>query len=463
MKKIKWILFLVCLSCLIWVHSENTYAVVINNNGLEMENPYGDSGIQSSYADIEYYDVFIPYKLTHAQIGGYATGYITNNHPDAYGPMAQSTINNCNHAYFVNWEGDGLQLSNAYSGGSTLEYEADTGAKMYKDANGNLYYVTAIQKYFYNASAAYYAWGPDNRGNFIDVYLSDGTILHFVVGDANAHQHCNNLPSDTYPGDFDIAYTFAPLHMEQYRSMYQAQSGNMLEIWGRSGCASNVANKYNLGEGEDQNKIVMYRMYNSRLRDGAPTRTNGKEVATRIDNFSIGSNASGGSSLNNVTSSGVSIIPESSLTGMPGGSALLDDASTVLLPDRNSLSTKEILSVEYIGTDLAENSEMISYENARILIVFIGMCFVLYAVLLILCMMFDKVNSFIEISLVKVISFGVLEYSDDEETRGMKGYTNTKKLMIVSLIVAIVGFFLISGGVLPFMMRIVYNVVSKFT
>ena len=61
------------------------------------------------------------------------------------------------------------------------------------DKNGNKYYMMAIQEFFYcfpgiKEDASFPKWGSQN-GQLVDVILTDGTVIHFVIVDANDSAH----------------------------------------------------------------------------------------------------------------------------------------------------------------------------------------------------------------------------------------------------------------------------------
>lgn len=156
------------------------------------------------------------------------------------------------------------------------------------------------------------------------------------------------------------------------------------------------------------------------------------------------------------------IVDEWDLIGMPPKSAISTNKQEVELVSRKDLTIGQQYSVQLAGDDIALQKKALSIDKARVSVVFIGMVFVFYSVLLLMCMLFDRANSFIDISLIGVVSFGLLIYSDEEGTLGRKGYISTKRLFLVIVLICIIGMLLISGGVLPFMMNLVNKGISIF-
>ena len=87
---------------------------------------------------------------------------------------------------------------------------------------------------------------------------------------------------------------------------------------------------------------------------------------------------------------------------------------------------------------------------------------VFYAVMLLLAYMFDRVNSFIDISLVKIATFGYLEYTDEDLGGRQVGKVSSGRLIFLVCSLMVIGCLFVSGGVIPFIMQIVFNLLEKF-
>lgn len=458
MKKLLMIALLAVGMC---TASVSVYAdkVTLDNDGKEKSNPYGDCGLEKSF-DADYYDCYVPYNLTCGEIGGYSTG-ASNSISSSYTAMSEETQKK-KVTYFTNYEGD---MNFSYFGDAKKGYDEETGMTTYTDKNGTVFYATAIQHFFYNNSTVgtngFPGWSMENRGQLVDVILSDGTCIHFVVGDANAIQH-TNAGGDDSQGHFDVTFSFADLKLKQYPHLFAAHAGNTLEVWGKSGCAPAFSKKYNIGNGDDNARVAYYRLYNAFIKD-SPKRMEGvpEDVSFSYGDVEIQGGSNDGE---NTDSMGNTILPtEFELVGMSKfENEIADNAQAVELARRDDLSIVEQYSVATVGEDLAIQNRALSIDNARVAVVFVGMCLIFYGVLLGLCTLFDKANAFIDISLVKVVSFGLLTYSEEEHTKGKKGYANSGRIIFVIATVEIVGCLLVSGGVLPFMMDIINSVIDWF-
>lgn len=438
------------------VHAD---AVTIDNDGKSRENPYGDSGLSKSF-EADYYDCYVPYNLTPLDIGGWSQGSSNASSSTYNSPMSEDAKSRKITA-FVNWEND---LSSNFFGSATKSYEESTGMTIYTDGNGTKYYVTAIQNFFYNNSTAgtngFPGFSIANRGQIFDVILTDGTCIHFVVGDANAIQH-TNAGSDDNESSFDVTYDFTELLIPQYKHIFQAQSGNTLEVWGKtSNATSKFSEKYNIGNGDDQNRVAYYRMYNAFIKNN-PQRSSGVsgDVSYSYGDVSI---SGAGDGENATDSMGNVITSEWDLVGMGGLKNKIGDNQTkVNFMSRDNLSVGEAYSVATVGENIALLKEANVIDTVRVSVVFVGLCLVFYSVLLLVAYLFDYTNSFLEISLVKIITFGYLEYSDDELAKNERGKASSKRLLFLVVFLIIIGCLFISGGVLRAVMEIMMNIHDK--
>lgn len=148
------------------------------------------------------------------------------------------------------------------------------------------------------------------------------------------------------------------------------------------------------------------------------------------------------------------VVKECDLIGMPEQSQLMEGQSEIELPDSTSLSTRDYYGVQDLKNSININSSQNTIDTLRILVVFLGMFLIFYSVFLFLAMLFDRANQFIEISLVGVLTLGKLRYSDDEYARESYGLVNTQGLIKVAVVILLIGFFLVSGGLFTYISRV---------
>ena len=473
MKLIKRVLSLVLTFIVITIAllPEGVQALTIDNDGKAKDKPYGDSKLPKSYVDVDYYDCYLPYNVTIGEIGGYSDSIVWYNYPsNPYNwSMKEKYPNYIKQKFTARcmYEGDALTascLKNVLSriGYKSLSMEKEgSHLNVVTDANGNKYYITAVQDFFWNFGGL--MEGKDSFpkeckvGQLFDVILTDGTVIHFVVGDSNATAHTNGGPGSRQDG---ITYGFAPMKLKQYKNLFSACNGNCLELWGNRGCTTEFKKKYNLydeHENESGNKIAYYRMYNAMLKDSPKRESSvGTDVSYKLGVNGVSSSSEGGSSSS-------TIVAEWELAGMPEKSQITEQQSDIKLPDRSGLSVGENYSVSIIKDNLAIDREASIFDKVRIFIVFLGLILITYAVFLFVAMVFDMINVFFDISLVKILTFGLLEYCPYEKELGnATGKTNTSKLVISITVILLVGMFLVSGGILSVMSNIMYTFSKKF-
>lgn len=239
--------------------------IAIDNDGLPREVVYGDCGINPSF-NADYYDCYIPYNTSLNEIGGYADGAIEAIIAQYNSGMLDSTT----YGMVTGWtnrEND-FSLTSQVQGRAVRGYEESTGMVTYTLSDGTVFYVCAFTNFCYRSEEVingdFPIWDLSNRGQLVDVILTDGTVIHFVVGDVADTRHTNG--GDTSTSTFEVRYDFTDLNYEQYRHLYHAQSGHSIELWGVEGCSLAFDIKYGIGNGADDNRIAYIRMYDAYLR-----------------------------------------------------------------------------------------------------------------------------------------------------------------------------------------------------
>lgn len=432
--------------------SGTTYT--IDNNGNPRDNPYGkNESIPSSFVGVDYYDCYIPYSKTVEEIGGICTS-IGSNNPDGYYAMPD---------YVKTWRvGDRTNYQGDYAavnGVSRVGYD-DTGCSIYTDSNGTKYYAMAVQKFFYNKDGAYFGWSTANRGQILDVIFTDGTVVHFIVGDANAEQHTNG-----WSGGFvnEADFICNTLNYTQYKYLFSCMSGNCFELWGgSSACANGFLNKFGLKSDGSGNHVAYYRMYNAKISD-PPQRSSGvpTDVSYSLGNVTIDDTTpdSGANNPNTTQESentyGFSTdlwVAEKDLNGMPNMIDLTEKATQINLPDGSELSNSESNNVVQIREDLSMSTTEKVLTTARVFVVLAGLLLYLYAIFLIVAYLFDRSNNFIDISLLSVMTLGVISKDKgifEEENEGLN------RILKISFVCFIVGSMLIAGTIYSVIGRII--------
>lgn len=162
---------------------------------------------------------------------------------------------------------------------------------------------------------------------------------------------------------------------------------------------------------------------------------------------------------------GAEVVDEWELKGMPTKSGLTADLKLPTLAKRSDLTTYEQYNLSSIGSDIARTSEFNSWTMARRWIVFAGLLMVVYTLLLSLAFLFDSWNTFFSISLVNIMSLGVINYSKDKyvlENGDNKKYVSSKRVIVLLIVMFLIGCVFISGGVVPMIVQTMYKFIGLF-
>lgn len=163
------------------------------------------------------------------------------------------------------------------------------------------------------------------------------------------------------------------------------------------------------------------------------------------------------------------IISEWELTGMPVKSGLTADAVNLSFVGKDSegLTAENRKDIAEIRTSIADTKTINAWVTVRVIIVFIGLLMFTYALMLLLALLFDKFNTIIDISLIGVLTLGMIKFSDDKySSNGEEDVirtTDTKRMIILIVILVLIGGIFVSGGVIPAVVRAIYRVTSMVT
>lgn len=309
------------------------------NNGKPRNNPYGKLlGIKPSFANVNYYDCFVPYSLTCGELGGYVIKTIPNTDVGPWGPMSDTT-KKMRVANYVNIEdeGESAPIQAAINAG-TLKRYLDPELRCYVIERGQVkFFETAVQPFFLRRSVGtgnpsstdgFFPYSNANRGQCLDVILTDGTCIHFILSDVNAADHTNCALMSHDNGD----EYFAPTDYHQYHNIISGVGGNTLELRAKRGSDPNnpidfgnylFAKKFNLGTWgvNGTNDIAFYRMYDLNILTSNPVVTS---VEAQNSFYSL-SGTSSGSSASVITSA--SLSPSTYSSDVDGLSGIVIDSS----------------------------------------------------------------------------------------------------------------------------------------
>lgn len=178
------------------------------------------------------------------------------------------------------------------------------------------------------------------------------------------------------------------------------------------------------------------------------------------DGYNLDSVTDVGTVTTNENGESTVIVKEEDLRGMVNFNILFNNQKAVDLPSSDNLSTRERVNLERIRSMYLSETAWSFWDTVRVGVVFLGLVLLLYMVLAGVGYIFDKVNFLFDISILSIISFGVLHYSDVEEdtTRGA-----VTKSRIIKLEIALlgIGLLLVSGGVFNYIVDILYMIQYK--
>lgn len=154
------------------------------------------------------------------------------------------------------------------------------------------------------------------------------------------------------------------------------------------------------------------------------------------------------------------VVAEEDLKGMYPTSFFSSKAGRIGLPSYDGLNIKEKINLDTLKNNINEQNSWSLWDTLRVFTVFTGLCTLIYAVMFIVGYLFDKSNNIIEISLISLMTFGHLKFS--EEDYEIKGYVNKSKLIKVEGVLFLLGFFLVGGGLFSFIIDLIYYTKNIF-
>lgn len=139
---------------------------------------------------------------------------------------------------------------------------------------------------------------------------------------------------------------------------------------------------------------------------------------------------------------GGGIVDEKDLTGMPD-TFTIDGAKGIELKSIDDLDAKQRYQVQ--AQKEAMNALTTGWTGAlQVGITFIGLVMMVWGLLLFMAMLFDKNNNFFELSTVKIMSLGHMEYADEPSAEGQ--YSG-KTIAVRAGIAVGVGLIIVSGTI----------------
>lgn len=156
------------------------------------------------------------------------------------------------------------------------------------------------------------------------------------------------------------------------------------------------------------------------------------------------------------------VIEEWNLKGMPKKSQIADQSETLQLFSSSDLSLAERISMNSIKENMDSRNKTVS-QIINITFVALGLVLIVYTLLLVLSSVFDRSNTFLNISLVSIMTLGKIKVVDVEDkiTSEMEkeGYIKSKTLYFRCIVLFLFGCLFVSGLIPMLVMKIVYSLV----
>lgn len=305
-----------------------------------------------------------------------------------------------------------------------------------------------------------YVWGGGR---------SSGTTLESLSKNANTGTDCSGYVSLVY-AHFGISI---PAQSEDMYSKAKRVIYNQEEAVPGDVCYWNGHVAIYLGN----NKIIHTNtskkpnnlIHVSELGTGYPTPEAYLRMVDNVEVLGTVSDATATEVANTVSSG--SIVTESDLTGMPTESSLTFAQTRLEMKGRSGLSESDLKRLTDISSAI-DNQKTTTIDIYHKVSSFLGIFLISYGVLMIVAFVFDYINTFVEISLLSILSFGrwhVVSKEDIEEGLVKPGYNKeTKKtyltptlLMTRAVIVIVIGMFLVSGKLNEWITAIIYRYILK--
>lgn len=420
-----------------------------------------NTSIPSSF-NVDYYDCSVPYALTYKELGGYNTaGY---NYKGWHSPVSEK------ESELSKYVGTALIRENS-AGSSTLakcaasskvtgQWKTDSETKTeYVEKNGIKFYICAIPMYFYKntrdkAPEKGFPCFDGSNGQMFDVIMTDGTVIHFIAGDHIGNDHTFH---GTSGGQDGVIFKYAPWGNSQYdvyKNLAHGDGLQILELWSSdNNVTSGFGKKYGFTSYKGKNKIAYLRMYKTtwysdkwQVNSGVP-----EGFDFKLDGVNIVEGATSSDSNNS----------GSTLSGSPG--SLLGEDYFIAKEKESKEKDVELTGLDGLSFEERRNLERMKQEHKgsvlmdiiswlRAVIAFIGIIITVYCIFFYLLYWFDRVNTITDFSILKVISFGKVSTSMDDESSFQSDIEGTKEVNHSDVIkIALVGFtlgmFLLSGRI----------------
>lgn len=468
---------------------------------------YKDSGLVSSFANVEYVDCAVPYDITLSQLGGTLDKKVENVHewynPNKLGSVYSFTPLNLGYTKDKavgdagNWENDwtklggSMDLMHKLNPKLTVQREDVSGAN-YVEVNGIKYYMAAIGKYFWNCDAVEegHDWLTTTHGAIFDVILTDGQVFHFIMADAISDTHSvrdsgslsyykHTSQDHSTCSTETVTVGFTPLIRPFYKYIvHMASPGQVLELW-YGGSAQGYSNTASSNQpimkymSENNAHIAYIRRYNLTVADLDTVQLNTGVPKGASWHMVYGANSAEAKALNaggNAKALRVGYqeqelsswirLAESNL------SEVLDNATL------DKLNGDELTAIYNWKTIATDSNAPIYLKVIRIVVQIIGVLMLIWAILLYLGYQFDKINNLVDIQIVSILTLGKLQSGDNEtstygkstemEKNGKVKVVSHRNILLICFVVILFAVLILTGALYNLLTFLIYTILDFF-
>lgn len=477
---------------------------------------FQDSGLVSSFKDVEYIDCAIPYTLTITQLGGSYTQKVENIHEwynTGDGDIGAVYTFTPNHLGYTkdrhvgsvgNHESDWTKLGGCMDimkqlyPNLTVQREDVSGAN-YVEVNGIRYYMAAIGQYFYNVAAdnneEQKTWLSTTHGAIYDVILTDGQVFHFIMADCMGDYHsvkdgttkyfkcvntsggdCNSICKN----NTTVEYSHTPLVKPFYKGIiYGATPGHFLEFWyggsaqgySEAGVANQPIMKY---MSENEGVYVAYiRRYNLTVADLDTIQLNTGVPKGASWHMIYGSNSTEAQQLNAMGNAKALRVgyEEQELSswvrlGESNINEVLDNATL------DNLNDDELTAIYNWKTIATDSNAPVYLKVIRIVVQILGVLMLVWGILLYLGYHFDRTNNLVDIQIVSILTLGKLQSGKDEdstygkdtgmEKNGKVKVVSHRNILLICFVVILFAVLILTGALYNLLTFLIYTILDLF-
>lgn len=464
--------------------SGTTYTIKNDGKEIKKADLYKDSGLPSSFKGAKYYDVAMPYNLSAYDIGGWCIKAHEDGVPESeyvYDKKKLKSIKMSGNSAIEYSTLDYAKRASVMQGKTgevlkkNLKVDKKTGLITTK-INGVTFFFNVLQKFECNNNTAK-KWNAWNKNGYLcDAILTDGTVIHFIKCDSNAECHTNGgidgkgdggkMHDDFGSNSRHKRWAWGEVKLKQYHNIFGVSGCNTWEIWGDN---QKFMKHFNIGSGKNQNRLAYYRIYDidcTETKKIKPASDDVKKLSYKLGDVTLADgNVNDKDDKNTVSLKQTGFYSETHYVELNN---LNEKKITFLDPNKLGKDQTRGINDWKENVDLEEDSKI--YSFARVLVMLCSIVFLVWILLIYLSYWFDRVNNFLDIALLPIVTFGHLRVSPEECecTFDPKNLTKDKNVQTVNhrtiLVICLMGIafavFILSGKMYGLLKGFTYKILG---